>query len=448
MTTSIWTPGVPASTANADGSYKSQSFNVIADTPSPVLFTLTTFAYGPGTGSLMVFINGNKQSLSKSPTPDFNETSAGSFTINSALRNGDFVEAYALVGGSATQSAAASAAAAAISATAAQNYLIAIQALTPPSLPLSIANGGTGQITKAAAFNALSPLATKGDMVISTGATNTILSAGSDGMIPVANSLDAKGVTYRPAKPILYGGTTIPVTYTLVDGGKLEVVSPPTSAGLTVTIDISTALYPGWHIWIQNGQENGGGITLGSVTVQLSGSDTFRNINQSSLNIPIGGTVGIQLDSTGKFTVFTANGARSYVKVQDSKAVGTAGVATAVGLNTRIFNTTIANTFPGTDPLAVPPYIGLLAGTWQFRITTTHTGAGATRLGLYTSVGSALIIAGPNNPPNQLVNQFSGRIVIPGSLLFVQEYFSAVGTTGAAINNGNEVYAEAEFWRE
>jgi hypothetical protein len=57
---------------------------------------------------------------------------------------------------------------------------IILPALTAPlSLPVSIANGGTGQITAAAAYNALSPMTTKGDIEYESGTDTAARLAGN-----------------------------------------------------------------------------------------------------------------------------------------------------------------------------------------------------------------------------------------------------------------------------
>ena len=48
-----------------------------------------------------------------------------------------------------------------------------------PPLPVSIANGGTGQITQTAAFDALSPLTTQGDVLYHNGTNNVRLAKGT-----------------------------------------------------------------------------------------------------------------------------------------------------------------------------------------------------------------------------------------------------------------------------
>ncbi|WP_413612342.1 tail fiber domain-containing protein [Bdellovibrio sp. HCB-110] len=70
---------------------------------------------------------------------------------------------------------------------------------TTPVLTLntvSIAKGGTGQTTQTTAFNALSPLTTKGDVLVHNGTNNIRLGVGSDGQALVADSSQASGVKW------------------------------------------------------------------------------------------------------------------------------------------------------------------------------------------------------------------------------------------------------------
>lgn len=62
----------------------------------------------------------------------------------------------------------------------------------------TIATGGTGQITKAAAMDALSPLTTKGD-IIGYSTTNTRLAVGSNGSFLVADSTQTTGLKWLAA---------------------------------------------------------------------------------------------------------------------------------------------------------------------------------------------------------------------------------------------------------
>ncbi|XGC80310.1 tail fiber domain-containing protein [Bdellovibrio bacteriovorus] len=61
---------------------------------------------------------------------------------------------------------------------------------------LPIANGGTGQTTAIAAFNGLSPLTTKGDIIVNDGTNDIRLAVGSNGQVLSANSAQASGLQW------------------------------------------------------------------------------------------------------------------------------------------------------------------------------------------------------------------------------------------------------------
>jgi len=62
------------------------------------------------------------------------------------------------------------------------------------TLPMTIAQGGTGQITQIAAFNALSPLTTKGDIIAYNGTNNIRVGVCPDGQAIIGNSGNASGL--------------------------------------------------------------------------------------------------------------------------------------------------------------------------------------------------------------------------------------------------------------
>jgi trimeric autotransporter adhesin len=64
---------------------------------------------------------------------------------------------------------------------------------------LAIANGGTGQSTNTAAFDALGPTTTKGDIVVSDGTNNIRLAVGTNGQVLTADSAEASGVKWAAA---------------------------------------------------------------------------------------------------------------------------------------------------------------------------------------------------------------------------------------------------------
>ena len=89
------------------------------------------------------------------------------------------------------------------------NTSIAIAASQITSGTLGIANGGTGQITASAAFNALSPITTTGDLILGTG-VNTAgrLGIGSNGYVLTSDGTTA---SWSPgASSMVYPGAGIP----------------------------------------------------------------------------------------------------------------------------------------------------------------------------------------------------------------------------------------------
>lgn len=70
---------------------------------------------------------------------------------------------------------------------------------------LAIADGGTGQSTQTAAFDALSPTTTKGDIVVYNGSDNIRLAVGSNTQVLTADSGEASGVKWAAG-----GGGSMP----------------------------------------------------------------------------------------------------------------------------------------------------------------------------------------------------------------------------------------------
>ncbi len=84
---------------------------------------------------------------------------------------------------------------------------------------LAITRGGTGQATASAAFDALAPTTTNGDVIVRSGGTNTRLAVGSSGQVlkvvgtaPTWSSFSG-GVNYISANPDAEGGTAGYATY-------------------------------------------------------------------------------------------------------------------------------------------------------------------------------------------------------------------------------------------
>lgn len=70
---------------------------------------------------------------------------------------------------------------------------------------LPIANGGTGQTTQTAAFDALAPTTTKGDLIVNDGSDNVRLAVGTNNYVLTADSAQASGVKWAAVA----AGTTV-----------------------------------------------------------------------------------------------------------------------------------------------------------------------------------------------------------------------------------------------
>lgn len=102
---------------------------------------------------------------------------------------------------------------------------------------LSISRGGTGQGTQTAAFNALSPVTTKGDIIVRDTTNNIRLAVGTDGHILTADSAQASGVKWAApsaaAPNLAVTSKTANYTATLSDD---VILCDATSGGFTITL--------------------------------------------------------------------------------------------------------------------------------------------------------------------------------------------------------------------
>jgi hypothetical protein len=111
---------------------------------------------------------------------------------------------------------------------------------------LPIANGGTGQTTASAAFNALSPITTTGDLIIGNGANSaTRLGIGTSTYVLTSNGTTATwsaatggGATGGGSDKIFYeNDQTVNTSYSITAGKNAGTFGPVTVAnGVTVTV--------------------------------------------------------------------------------------------------------------------------------------------------------------------------------------------------------------------
>ena len=122
---------------------------------------------------------------------------------------------------------------------------------------VAIANGGTGQTTQTAAFDALSPATTKGDLIVHNGTNDVRLPVGTNDFVLTADSTQASGVKWAAAggggggfpsgTALIFAQTAAPTGWTKVtthNDKALRVVSGTASPGGTVAFSTAFASKP------------------------------------------------------------------------------------------------------------------------------------------------------------------------------------------------------------
>lgn len=142
---------------------------------------------------------------------------------------------------------------------------------------LPIANGGTGQTTQSAAFDALSPMTTKGDLVVNNGTNDVRLPVGTDTYILTSDSTQANGVKWSAPSTVSTANViSKTTTYTAAVGDDIINCS---GSAFTIT------LYPasgnsGKSITIKKTDSSFSNI----ITIDANGSETIDGSLTTTLN--------------------------------------------------------------------------------------------------------------------------------------------------------------------
>ena len=252
---------------------------------------------------------------------------------------------------------------------------------------VAIANGGSGQTTASAAFNALSPITATGDLILGTGVnTASRLAIGSNGYLL---SSDGTTASWQPAPA---GGVTT------FDAG---------TTGLTPTTATAGAISLAGTLVVGNGGTGATTLTgyvKGAGTSALTASSTIPNTDvtglgtmstQNANSVAVTGgaidgtTIGATTASTGAFTTVSASSV-----ITSTVTTGTAPFTVASTTQVANLNAATAGTAgSATTATTATNLAGGVASQIPYQ-----TGAGATSFIANGTAGQVLTSAGTGAP--------------------------------------------------
>ena len=211
-----------------------------------------------------------------------------------------------------------------------------LQGRTPIAIPVPISEGGTGQTTKTAAFNALSPQTTRGDLITRDATNDVRLPLGATGTLLRSDGTDPVYSTFSAYLDAIFTGEA---------NGDLIQRSAGTWTNVTVPTMLATLLTARGQI-IRRGASAPEALAAQTADTFLGGDGTdvtTRTATQvrASLSLVTGtysptGTIVANLDS------ITMYGGSGYVRVNDivvvagavlADATAAGGTATSLGVS-------------------------------------------------------------------------------------------------------------------
>lgn len=202
---------------------------------------------------------------------------------------------------------------------------------------VAIANGGTGQTSAAAAFNALSPMTTTGDLTYESG-TNTAsrLAIGTTGQVlTVVSGIPAwaasTGFTYLASTTSVFGGTNATLSFTGVDnvvvgvgaGGALTSGTDNVFDGYQAGKNATTACF---NVAVGS-QAIGTGIMVGAASNNTAvGYQSGKALTSGTDNVAMGYQSGVEM-TTASSNVVIGSGAINGASATHNVVIGQGATA-------------------------------------------------------------------------------------------------------------------------
>jgi hypothetical protein len=166
---------------------------------------------------------------------------------------------------------------------------------------VAIANGGTGQTTAVAAFDALSPATTKGDLIVSNGTDNVRQAVGTDTFVLTADSTTATGIKWAASSG---SGATI-TNDTTTATNLYPTFAAATSGSLTTIYTGNTKLLykPSTGELTSSEVIASNGIFVNSQTVSTNYTIAAGNSGMSAGIITVASGVTVTLASGSRWVV-------------------------------------------------------------------------------------------------------------------------------------------------
>ena len=310
-----------------------------------------------------------------------------------------------------------------------------------------IANGGTGQTTASAAFNALSPITTTGDLIIGNGTNSaTRLAIGTNGYVLTSNGTTATwaastgGVTsfsagttgFTPSSTTT-GAITLAGTLNVANGGTGVTTSSGANSlvlrdsgsnitansfyagftsvaasGTTITLTVSST--PNYVITGSGGQV----IQLPNATTLPNGATFSFNNNQSS------GTITINNNSSTLIVSIPSGGYIEVILLSNSSAAGTWDTHTQAPSNVSWSTNTLS--YPGS----------ITSSTWNgTAIGATYGGTGQSAV----TTGD-LLYGSATNTWSRLASVAVGNVLLSGGVATAPSWTTSPANGTLLIGNG------------